>query len=350
MTPRRLLIIKPSSFGDIIHALPVLALLRRHWPQTPVDWLVKEDWAELLVHQQALNEVLLLPKSFSAWRDLRGSLRERRYSMVIDLQGLLRSGVAAVLSQAPVRVGFADGREGSRWCYTERITCSPAAIHAIDRGIDLLRQIGVPIDGPATFPLTVPAAAERWADALWKRERIVKGENTVVFHPAARGETKRWPAERFAQVADQLASSAGARIVLVAAREQMAHVDEVARHLRGCAINLAGASSLLELAALLKRASLVISNDSGPMHLAAALDTPVIGLFGPTDPRRVGPYGAGHVVLRKAVDCSRCSRHACVQDGACMNAISVDEVSAAARAILDAMKRSTARVDAANST
>ena len=127
------------------------------------------------------------------------------------------------------------------------------------------------------------------------------------------------------------------RIVLVAAREQIAHVDEVARYLRGRAINLAGASSLLELAALLKKASLMISNDSGPMHLAAALGTPVIGLFGPTDPRRVGPYGVGHVALRKDVDCSRCSRRACVHDAACVKAIGVDEVSAAARAILDTM-------------
>lgn len=350
MPPRRLLIIKPSSFGDIVHALPVLALLKRQWPQTLIDWLVKEDWAELLAHQQALNEVLLFPKSFSAWRDMRRSLRERRYDMVIDLQGLLRSGIAALLTGARVRVGFADGREGSCWCYTERIKCSPAAIHAVDRGIDLLHQIGISVDGSVTFPLTVPAAAEHWADALWKKEQIVEGENTVVFHPAARGETKRWPAERFAQVADQLASSMGARIVLVAAREQIAHVDEVARHLRGRAINLAGASSLLELAALLKKASLMISNDSGPMHLAAALGTPVIGLFGPTDPRRVGPYGDGHVALRKDVDCSRCSRRACVRDAACVRAIGVDEVSAAARAILDTMKRSTAPAGAASST
>ena len=108
MPPRRLLIIKPSSFGDIVHALPVLALLKRQWPQTLIDWLVKEDWAELLAHQQALNEVLLFPKSFSAWRDMRRSLRERRYDMVIDLQGLLRSGIAALLTGARVRVGFAQ--------------------------------------------------------------------------------------------------------------------------------------------------------------------------------------------------------------------------------------------------
>ena len=132
---------------------------------------------------------------------MRRSLRERAYDLVIDLQGLLRSGFAGLLTQARARVGFADGREGSRWCYTERIQCSPEAIHAVDRNIDLLRQLGIPVDGPVTFPLTVPAAAERWVEDIWRREQIVDQEYTVILHPATRGETKRWPAERFAQIA-----------------------------------------------------------------------------------------------------------------------------------------------------
>jgi len=343
--PRRILIIKPSSFGDIVHALPVLKPLKRHWPHALIDWLVKEEWAELLIDQPALNEVLLLPKKFSAWRSMQTSLRERGYDLVIDLQGLLRSGVAALLTQAQARVGFADGREGSRWCYTERIHCSAAAIHAVDRSIDLLRQLGIPVDGPVTFPLTVPAAAERWVEDIWRREQIAERECTVVLHPAARGETKRWPAERFAQVANQLSSSIGARIVLVAAKEQIGHVDEVLRHLRAGAINLAGASSLLELAALVKKASLVISNDSGPMHLAAAVGTPVIGLFGPTDPRRVGPYGAGHVALKKQFDCSGCSRRACARDHGCLKLITVDDVLAACLPFLRSLRRQDQRTE-----
>jgi lipopolysaccharide heptosyltransferase I len=335
--PGRLLIIKPRSFGDIVHALPALALLKHHWPQTAIDWLVKEEWAELLIHQPSLNEVLLFPTKISAWGAMRRSLRVRRYDAVIDLQGLLRSGVAALLTQARMRIGFADGREGSRWCYTKRIQSS--AIHAVDRIVDLLRQIGVPVAGPIDFPLTVPAAAERWAEALWKRERI-EGEGAVVIHPAARGETKRWPAERFAQVADRLASGTGARIILVAAREQSSHVDEVVRYLRRPVVNLAGASTLLELAALMKKATLVISNDSGPMHLAAAVGTPVIGLFGPTDPRRIGPYGTAHVALKKNFDCSGCSRRACARDHGCLKLITVEDVLSAASSFLQHARRS----------
>ena len=345
--PHRLLIIKPSSFGDIIHALPVLAALSRHWPQASIDWLVKEEWAGLLRNQRLLNELLLFPKDLAAWLRLRQALQQRRYDMVIDLQGLLRSGAASLLANARTRVGFANGREGSRWCYTARIKSSAGAIHAVERNLDMLEQIGVPISGPVTFPLDVPAESERWAETLWMREQIEVGENTVVVHPAARWQTKRWPAERFAQVADRLSSHMGARIILVAGKEQISQVDEVLRHLRGCAINLAGQSTLLELAAILKKSTLVISNDSGPMHLAAAVGTPVVALFGPTDPRRVGPYGAAHVVLKKHFQCAGCTRRGCAHAQQCLKMITVDEVVAAASPFLP-NRSSRARAPAAS--
>ena len=332
--PHRLLIVKPSSFGDIIHALPVLAALGRHWPQTEIDWLVKREWAELLTDQVALKNVYLFPTDFGSWRRLQRIFSERRYDVVIDLQGLLRSGIAALLAQAAIRVGFDDAREGSRWCYTKRVRCSAGAIHAVDRGLDLLKQIGILVNEPATFPLPAPAEAERWANALWHREQIDHSDAAVVVHPAARWETKRWPAERFAHVADELSTRFGARIILVAGKEQRLHVDEVLRHLRCAAIDLAGKTTLLELAALFRKTTLVITNDSGPMHLAAAVDTPVVALFGPTDPRRVGPYGKAHVALKKQLSCAGCSRRRCAQEQNCLKSITVDDVLAAAAPFL----------------
>ncbi len=332
--PRRLLIIKPSSFGDIIHALPVLALLRRHWPQTTMDWLVKEEWAELLLDQPALNEVLLLPKHLAAWRVLRNSFRRCRYDMVIDLQGLLRSGVAGLMTHAPTRIGFADSREGSRWCYTLRIEPASNAVHAVERNLDLLRQIGLPGDAPPSFPLPRSRKAEDWLEALWLRERLGGAQSAVVIHPAARWETKRWPPERFAEVVDRLSAEHNARILLIAGSEQNSQASEVMRRLRCTAINLAGATTLLQLTALLRRAALVISNDSGPMHLAAAVGTPVIGIFGPTEPRRVGPYGPANVALKKDFPCRGCDRQRCAHAQQCLTSISVDEVLGAALALL----------------
>jgi lipopolysaccharide heptosyltransferase I len=330
-SPRRLLIVKPSSFGDIIHTLPALDALRRHWPGTCIDWLVKDEWSELLLSQPALGKMLLLPRNPSGWRHLATLLRQHRYDMVIDFQGLFRSGVASWLSRAPRRIGFADAREGSGWFYTERIACDARA-HAVDRALQLLEGVGVPARTSPRFPFSIPQASLDWAAALLGRERTC-GRDVVVIHPAARWKTKCWPAENFARLADSLAAD-GARIFLVAGAPERGQADAVSALACHPPVNLAGQCTVLELAALLEKANLVISNDSGPMHLAAALDTPVIGLFGPTDPHRVGPYGRGHMALKKQFDCSACHRSRCARNQGCMQAISVGEVIAAARSLL----------------
>jgi lipopolysaccharide heptosyltransferase II len=229
------------------------------------------------------------------------------------------------------RAGFADSREGSSWCYTHRINVSAGLVHAVDRYLDLVRQLGVTTDRTVTFPLPERINEREWADGLWEGENLHASQRICVLHPAARWETKRWPAERFARLADQLSQKDGLRVILVGGADEVRLIHEVRRQMKQDALNLVGATSLRQLAALLRRVSLLVTNDSGPMHLAAALGTPVVALFGPTDPRRVGPYGEGHCVLRKAVDCSRCSRGHCARAGACMKAIEVEEVAAAVR-------------------
>jgi lipopolysaccharide heptosyltransferase I len=332
--PDRLLVIKPSSFGDIIHALPILPLLRDQWPQTAIDWLVKEEWGELLLSQPELNEVLFFPKTLSAWRALKKHFRRTRYDLVIDLQGLLRSGIASLMTGAPLRIGFAGSREGSRWCYTTRFEPGSGSMHAVERNLDLLRQFGLPAVTTPTFPLPTSRAADDWLESLWRKEHLDHPESAVVIHPAARWKTKRWPAKRFAEVGDRLSAAHSARIFLIAGSEQSAQASEVVRHMQCRVVNLAGRTSLPQLMALLRRASLLISNDSGPMHLAAALGSPVIGIFGPTDPRRVGPYGAVNVALKKNFLCSGCSRQRCTHAQECLRAISVDEVVESASTML----------------
>jgi ADP-heptose:LPS heptosyltransferase len=191
-----------------------------------------------------------------------------------------------------------------------------------------VRQLGVPVEGAPRFALPAWPAAEAWVDRLWATERIDPAGPLCVIHPAARWVTKRWPADRFAAVADRVAE-AGWRVAIVAGAAQREEAAAVGRLFRHGAIDLVGRTSLPQLAVLLRRATVLVTNDSGPMHLAAAVGTPVVAIFGPTDPRRIGPYGAGHTVLSASVDCSPCSRQRCVQGGACLNAISVDEVVAA---------------------
>jgi lipopolysaccharide heptosyltransferase I len=333
--PSRILLIKPSSFGDIIHGLPVLAACKAHWPRAQIDWAVKREWVELLAGHPMLRRVVFFPGTILAGARSWRSLRRAGYDMVLDLQGLLRSGLYAAMTGCPVRVGFHDSREGSSWFYSHRIEISNDVVHAVDRGLELLRRIGVSGATTASFPIPDGGNEQQWVNALWLRHRIGAGETVCLIHPSARWETKRWPAARFAQLADALVAKEGIRIIIVGSGSEASRTDEMARHMAQSAVNLTGNTDLLQLAALLRRSDLLVTNDSGPMHLAAAVGTPVVAIFGPTDPARVGPYGAGHIVLRKEVDCSRCSRRACVRDALCMKAIDVAEVLESVRTIVN---------------
>jgi lipopolysaccharide heptosyltransferase II len=316
---RRLLIIKPSSLGDIVHALPTVAALRRRWPSAKLAWLVKREWAEVLDGNPDLDEVLAVDLSMKGWPAAIRAVRAGRFDVVVDLQGLLRSAMLGWMSGAPVRIGFANGREGSPWFYTDHIPVPAASIHAVDRYLLIARALGAEPEkpGPSAFPLPHDAGAEAKVDALLAAD-VQMGTVLVALNPSARWPTKRWPAESFAAVGDRLQQQVGVRVVVVGGVEDRPVGEAVMRAMRTAPIDLAGKTTMKELIALLRRLRLFITNDSGPMHLAAAVGTPVIALFGPTDPARTGPYGAGHTILRSGIPCSPCfSRR-------CMNAVTME--------------------------
>lgn len=288
-----------------------------------------------------LHEVLPFPQKWWKLPNEIVAFRRRRYDMAIDLQGLLRSGLFSLMTGAPVRAGFANGREGSPWCYTDRITVPSDRAHAVERYLYLLQELGVPMRGPITFPLPRWEEAEGWTERLWTEEGIRAEETVCVIHPTAGRAVKRWPAERFAELADWLALQRGYRVVLIAGQAHLPEIFQLRRLTRCRPIDLAGGTSLPQLVALLRKASVLITNDSGPMHLSAAVGTPVVAIFGPTDPGKTGPYGSGHVVLKKDVDCSSCSRDCCTKGSACLTAIGVDEVCHAVEAQMEARKQSS---------
>ncbi|MGH7833603.1 MAG: glycosyltransferase family 9 protein [Candidatus Binatia bacterium] len=327
--PRRLLLVKPSSFGDIVNALPALSALRHGWPETAIDWIVKPQWAPLLKNHPMLHEVLPFPGNLREWRQIIAELRRRAYDMVIDLQGLFRTGFLGVVSGSRARAGFAEGREGSGWLYTHPVPTSGASVHVVERNLEVIRALGIPTDGVRNFTLAQDPEAEEWVERSWAQEQIKADEIVCLVHPGTRRETKLWPVERFAALLDRLTATPNYRVVLIGGDEERNQFARSGSEARARSIDLMGRTTLPQLVALTRRATVLVTNDSGPMHLAAALGIPVVALFGPTDPRRVGPYGGGHTVLRKDVDCSRCSRHRCVKDSQCMKAIEVDEVYAA---------------------
>src|SRR5262245_32217751 len=151
--PRSVLVIKPSSFGDIVQALPVLAALHRAWPGARIDWMVKPEWAGLLEDHPLIDELVLLPRALAPLLRVLTRLRAAADDLVIDFQGLLRSGMLSRFTGAPVRVGLADGREGSPWCYTQRVQIQNRTVHAVERYLELVRRPGVAVGDAVTFPL-----------------------------------------------------------------------------------------------------------------------------------------------------------------------------------------------------
>jgi lipopolysaccharide heptosyltransferase I len=354
---RRILIIKPSSLGDIVDAMPAVGAIRRRFKTAHLAWLVKAEWASILAGNPSIHQVISVP---FRWR-LAGQIIESvraNFDLVVDLQGLLRSALLSRASGAPERVGFSDAREGATFFYTRTVVVPPSTPHAVDRCLAVAAALGAEIDRPLFDLPSSPEAQTRvrqfLRDAGLAEDRAlpvrvrgvgaskecqrrtgphVKWEGAiVVFHATARWNHKRWPPERFAKLADAVAQQ-GTTPIFIGAASERKEIDRIGAMMARPLVNAAGALTLPESAELLRRAAFCICNDSGPMHLAAAVGTPTIALFGPTDPKRVGPYGTGHRVIQKGIDCSGCGRNACVRDNACMKAIEVDEVCEAAKTI-----------------
>ncbi|NOY54249.1 MAG: lipopolysaccharide heptosyltransferase I [Deltaproteobacteria bacterium] len=342
---KKFLILKPSSLGDVIHAFPVVSSISAHVPGAVIDWVVRPEYAELVQAHPAVRRVFLFERNrWSKWsRSLRTaseaaglvrSLRRERYDVALDLQGLFRSALIAFLSGAAERTGFANAREGAPFFYHRRVAVPEEAIHAVDRYGLVLKAIG--IDGPLAGPgLRISPEVEALVGELLAAEGAKSGVPLVVLNPNARWETKKWLSERFAELADRLVQSLGAVVVLVGSPGDASGVAGIVSQVKGRVVNLAGRTSLLQLAALLKRADLMVTCDSGPMHLAAAMGTKVVALFGPTDPVRTGPYGEDHRVIRSGIPCSSCLKRDCPEGTtACMAEIQVDDVFRAAVSML----------------
>lgn len=311
MQYRRILLIKPSSLGDIVHALPTLAALRQHFPQARITWLVKRQWAELLERAEGLDRVWAVGPGIAGWLSEVPRLRAERFDLVVDLQGLLRSALMARLAGCPVRVGFANGREGSPLFYTQRVTVPTPEMHAVDRYLLAAEALGAIRPAVPQFCLAISPDDREQVSGVLSRAGVRAGSSWIAMHVSARWPTKRWPVESFALVADRLHKEGTGSVVLIGGSDDRTDAQTVKALAREASIiDLTGLTPLGLLPALLQSASVLLTNDSGPMHVAAAVGTPVVALFGPTSAARTGPYGKNHRVLTHQLSCSPCfSRH-----------------------------------------
>lgn len=312
---RRILIVKLSSLGDILHALPTVAALKAAHGAT-IDWLVQPAYVPLVSRFNPVDRVMTFPRREFARHAFRfwAELRRERYDLVVDLQGLLKSAWPARLARrnsgAPC-VGPSFHREGTRMFYTSVAGPRNKNRHAVEENLDVIRWLGW-VESPVQFPMQFP------------RMELQEPPPRVVIVPASRWATKNWPADYFSDLIRRLLVLE-CSVVLAGGKEEAGACGDIERSVGPGPglLNMAGKTTLIELGSLLQAANLVVTVDSGPMHLAAALGTPVLALFGPTDPTRTGPYGRNARVLwADGLPCrpcfsDRCERH----DFACLRQI-----------------------------
>jgi lipopolysaccharide heptosyltransferase II len=328
----RLAIVKTSSIGDVIHALPIAEIIKRHYPGAFVGWVVRRRCASLLEGNPFIDRTYVLPDRPTPrdLLDLTGRMRADHNEIAFDMQGLLLSGLVARLTGARRRVGLDLNREGNHLFLTEPIV--PARADRDRHAIDILRGFlpTIGIDAGVAWPkLGYLAEAETLPEEM---TRLDRGAGAIALNVGASSIYKQWPEERWAELAHGLCISGYAPIVLggpqdIVRASVVARVGDSGTRL----INMAGRTSLRGLASVLASCDLLVSADTGPLHVAAALGTPVLALFGPTSPERTGPYGDHNRVIWKRLACSPCYRKpTCAGKVDCMRAITVDEVHAAA--------------------
>jgi heptosyltransferase-1 len=321
---KRIALIKPSALGDIVHALPVLEALRHRFPAARISWVVNRAYEPLLTGHPALDEIIPfdrqgLKKGFrralAAVVGTAKELRRRRFDLVIDLQGLLRTGLMTAATAAPRRVGLGTAREGAHLFCTDTIATPDAGTqHAVDRYWLVAEALGVG-HLPKIFRVPVRESARAWATAQLRD----LPRPWVVFGVGARWLTKRWPPESFAALARRARQEFGGTALFIGSPDEAPLAREVIAKLTGPWRNFTGTTTLPQLAALLEGADAMIANDTGPLHLAAALGRPVVAPYTCTQVRRHGPYGAAGGAVETAVWCRgsyvrRCERLECMTE------------------------------------
>ncbi|MDA3834843.1 MAG: glycosyltransferase family 9 protein [Spirochaetales bacterium] len=320
---KKILIIKPSALGDIVHALPFLAAIKRTYPNCEVHWVVARGLHTFLEGHSLIHKLWIFEKKRwgklgnvlqtvldlrCLWRDLHAE----RFDVSVDLSGLLRSGLLTVAAGAKRKCGFSDAGEGSSFFYNDTVV-GGEQIHALDRYLKLATHLGC-----ASYPVEYPLAPLGDPPALMAQ----LPERFAVFAPSAGKPANRWPAERFGQLAKRLKIP----VVVVASEAEKVVAEEAVKASGNSMISVAGQTSLKELTTLIGRAQFFVTNDTGPMHIAAAQGVPVVALFGPANPVRTGPYGAQHIILQEELDCIPCYAWQPCSHWRCMKNLTVDRV------------------------
>ena len=328
---RAILIVRLGALGDIIHALPVAAALRARFGDARIDWVVDERHRELLELVPIVDRRIVLRVRTASLRrgvtELRRALTRESYDVAIDVQGLLKSAVVARLSGARRILGFPPPHlreRAARVFYTETHDPGDTA-HVIEKNLTFAAALGADVSR-IRFPLAVPASAA--LDAVRARHSAAGDSSFVVLNPGAAWPNKRWPPDRFGAIAQWLRRERGLSSIVTWGPGDETLAAAVVDGSAGTA-ELAPPTSIADLAAIVREAVLMVSGDTGPVHLAAAVGTPIVGIYGPTDAARNGPWPVDDVTVSRFTACGCHHQRRCRVARWCLEAISVDDVTAA---------------------
>jgi heptosyltransferase I len=369
----RILLIKPSALGDVVHTLPVLVKLRARYPRAQIDWLITPENAEVVRYHPALSNVVLFARrdfskrgrrwrAFVSFFDLLKQIRSAKYELIIDMHGQVRSAFFALISGARVRIGFdrpvkrgltvsaehdlknipshgwRGAREGSWIAYTHRIPIPTLDVHAIDRYLWVAPLLGLD-DKPPDLTIHLSPQATNKVNRLLEEHGVPASKPLVVLVPGTIWETKHWTIEGFAGVARQFLQD-GFAVALAGTTRDQQRCRQIAAAAPGTC-DLSGKTTSADLAALIRRAEVAVTNDSGSMHVAASLGKPMVSVFGPTNPVHIGPYERPESVVRVDLPCSPCNYRRlsqCPFDHACMKQVTSAMVVERVRKILSTAK------------
>ncbi len=316
----RYLIVKPSSIGDIVHCLPLARILKDHDPDAHISWIVNDNLAELLTLADDVDELLRFHRK--EWGRLTGwgglfrflkQLNKREWDYVIDVQGLFRSGLFTwYAGNRKNTFGFADAREFAPKFYRHKTLVPNDIVHAVDKNLHLISDVLGEKKDYASPRFSIDADTASSVDSLMAEHGLASGR-MIAVSPRSRWASKDWPPEFFSEVLDHAAEQdAQLQFWLLGLAADKDCGNEIARSCRKASVqNLMGETSLPQVVAMLMRSNALLTNDSGPMHIAAAVSTPTVSLFGPTRPEKTGPYGDIHTTFSAGVDCSPCFKRVC---------------------------------------
>ena len=331
MSYKNILIVKLSAIGDVIHALPVASALKHQFPDAKITWVVEKPAYDLLTNNPNIDDIIIFEKPkykscsglFLNGRKLAKQLKDKKIDLAIDLQGLFKSAAIAYLSDAPMRLGYCNMRELSHFVSKPVIGPNQAG-HVVDRYLDVARYLGCEVSEPS-FPICITPQEATTAEVVAVQAGLRFDSRYVVLAPGTNWITKCWPTQHFAKLSDRLYQD-NIIPVLVGGNADKHLAEEITAATAIPPVDLTAKTTLKQLAHIIKRASCFVGGDTGPMHLAAAVDTTVVALFGATDPERNGPYGGKHRVLMVDRPCRGCWKRNCPHDELCLEAIPTELV------------------------